>query len=86
MKHPELGCPIAALSMDVARSAASLKSEFGMGFGRVVDKFAQAGSGTAEENRMAALRKIAMLAGAVMIARASDPKTAAEVLAACKSA
>jgi TetR/AcrR family transcriptional repressor of nem operon len=84
VKHPELGCPIAALSMDVARSAASLRGEFGEGFRRVVDKLAQAGSGTAEEKRIAALRKIAMLAGAVMIARASDAKTAREVLAACK--
>jgi TetR/AcrR family transcriptional repressor of nem operon len=84
VKHPELGCPIAALSMDVARSAASLRELFGTWLRRVIDKFAQAGNGSAEDNRAAAIRKISMLAGAVMIARASDAKTAREVLAACR--
>jgi TetR/AcrR family transcriptional repressor of nem operon len=86
VKHPELGCPIAALSTDVARSSASVKAAFGNGFGQVVDKFAEAGNGTAQENRIAAIRKISLLAGAVMIARASDARTAREVLAACKGA
>lgn len=86
LKHPELGCPIAALSTDVARSTASVKGAFALGFGRAVDKLAQAGDGTAEEERLSAIRKISMLAGAVMIARASDAKTAREVLAACKDA
>ncbi len=84
VKHPELGCPIAALSMDVARSTVSVKSAFADGFGRVVDKLAQGGDGTPEENRAAAIRKLSMLAGAVMIARASDATTAGAVLAACK--
>ena len=86
LKHPELGCPIPALSMDVARSTVAVKSAFTDGFGRAVDKLAQAGNGTAEENRAAAIRKMSMLAGAVMIARASDAKTASAVLAACKDA
>jgi TetR/AcrR family transcriptional repressor of nem operon len=86
VKHPELGCPIAALSMDVARSTVSVKSAFADGFGRVVEKMAEAEQGSAEGKRIAAIRKIAMLAGAVMIARASDAKTAGAVLAACKDA
>jgi TetR/AcrR family transcriptional repressor of nem operon len=86
VKHPELGCPIAALSMDVARSTVSVKNAFADGFGRAVDKLAAGGDGTAEENRKAAIRKLSMLAGAVMIARAADAKTAAAVLAACKEA
>ncbi len=86
LKHPELGCPIAALSMDVARSTSSVRSAFADGFGRAIDKLAQAGDGTAEENRIAATRKICMLAGAAMIARASDAKTARAVLGACKEA
>jgi len=84
VKHPELGCPIAALSVDVARSAVSVKGAFADGFGKVVDKLAQATDGTSEELRAAAIRKISMLAGAVMIARASDPKTARDVLSACR--
>ena len=86
VKHPELGCPIAALSMDVARSTVAIKSTFSDGFGGVVEKLAEAEEGTAEEKRVAAMRKISMLAGAVMIARASDAKTAVAVLAACKGA
>jgi len=86
VKHPELGCPIAALSMDVARSTVPVKSAFADGFGRAVDKLAQAGDGTPEENRAAAIRKLSMVAGAVMIARASDAETAGAVLKACKDA
>jgi TetR/AcrR family transcriptional repressor of nem operon len=86
VKHPELGCPIAALSMDVARSTASVKDVFADGFERVVEKLAEAGEGTADEKRAAAMRRLSMLAGAVMIARASNAKTAAAVLAACKDA
>ena len=84
VKHPEIGCPIAALSMDVARSTVSAKSAFSDGFGRTVEKLAQAGEGTVEENRSAAIRKLSMLAGAIMIARATDAQTAHAVLAACK--
>ncbi len=86
VKHPELGCPIAALSTDVARSTASVKNAFADGFGRAVEKLAEGGDGTAEENQRAAIRKLSMLAGAVMIARAVDAKTAVAVLAACKDA
>jgi TetR/AcrR family transcriptional repressor of nem operon len=84
VKHPELGCPIAALSMDVARSTVPVKNVFADGFGRAVEKLAEGGDGTAEENRTTAIRKLSMLAGAVMIARAADAKTAVAVLAACK--
>lgn len=86
LKHPEMGCPIAALSMDVARSTASAKSAFARGFRSAIDKLAQGGDGTSEEDRIIAIRKISMLAGAVMIARASDATTAREVLEACRLA
>ena len=84
VKHPELGCPIAALSMDVARANPPIKSAFTVGVERAIQKLAQAGNGTAEENRAAAFRQLSMMAGAVMIARAADAKTASAVLAACK--
>jgi len=86
VKHPELGCPIAALSMDVARSTVSVKSAFSDGFGRAVKKLSEGGDGTPEENRAAAMRKLSLMAGAVMIARAVDTTTAHAVLAACKDA
>ena len=85
IEHPELGCPVAALSMDVARSPQSVKDSFATGFNRTVDKLADYGDGSAQDNRAAALRKLAMLAGAVMIARACDPQTAHAVVAACKA-
>ncbi len=85
LKHPELGCPIAALSLDVSRSAASVKQTFSEGFNGAVEKLALAEAGTAEENRTAALRKLCLLAGAVMIARAADAETASTVLSACKA-
>ena len=83
VKHPELGCPISALSMDVARSTPVVKATFSDGFKRAVDKLAEAGNGSPVENRLAAIRRLSMLAGAVMIARASDADTARSVLAAC---
>ncbi len=86
LKHPDLGCPIAALSLDVSRSASSVKQTFSEGFNSAVEKLALAESGRAEENRTAALRKLCMLAGAVMIARAVDPETARTVVEACKAA
>ena len=86
LKHPELGCPIAALSLDVSRSASSAKESFSEGFNGVVEKLALAEAGTAEENRTAAVRKVCMLAGAVMIARATDIETARILVAACQTA
>ena len=83
-KHPEFGCPIAALTLDVSRSAASAKKTFSEGFSDAVGKLAQAEDGTAEEKRTAATRKLCMLAGAVMVARATDSATATTVFSACK--
>lgn len=85
LKHPELGCPISALSMDVARSTPAVKATFSDGFRRAIETLAQAGDGTPEENRLAAIRRLSMLAGAVMIARASDAQTARSVLTACSA-
>lgn len=83
VKHPELGCPISALSMDVARSTSAVKTTFSDGFERAVDKLAEAGARSPEENRLNAIRRLSMLAGAVMIARASNADTARSVLTAC---
>ncbi len=85
-KQPEAGCPIAALGQDVARSNATVKKTFSEGVNRVVEKLALAeDGGTRKEKRMAAMRKISMLAGAIMIARASDAETARAVLEACQT-
>lgn len=84
VQHPELGCPAAALGGDVARGSDDLKREFGAGFNRVIAAIAKGCRGSEREKRDAAIREIAVRAGAVMLARASDPETAQAVLAACR--
>ena len=83
LEHPELGCPVAALSVDVTRASDVIKDTFGKGFNRTIDKLAESGDGTAEENRIAAIQKLSMLAGGLMIARATGKETAQAVLSAC---
>ncbi|KPF73482.1 hypothetical protein IP88_09140 [alpha proteobacterium AAP81b] len=77
--HPELGCPVPATAADIARSGDAARAAFGAGATAVVDALAAALTGPRRRER--AWRQFAMLAGAVLIARASDPATAAEVLA-----
>ncbi len=81
---PAVGCPIAALSCDIARCATALRAGFGAGVRRVVTLLARGGAGSERTRRVRAIRQLAMMAGAVMIARASDPETAREVLSACR--
>ena len=81
---PGIGCPIPALSGDIARGTSALRERFGAGVRRVIGLLARGASGSARARRVRATRDLAMLAGAVMIARASDPDTAREVLAACR--
>lgn len=82
--NPASGCPIAALGNDVARASAGLKARFGAGVMRLARLLETALGRSPEQRRAQALRDIAMRAGAVMIARASDPATASAVLAACQ--
>ena len=84
VRHPELGCPVPALGSEVARGSDDLKREFGAGFNRVIATIAKGCQGSERERREAAIREIALRAGAVMLARASDPETAKAVLAACR--
>ncbi len=82
---PGIGCPVAALSGDVARGPASLKAEFGAGVRRTIATLVDSMPGTADERVAAATRRLALLAGAVLIARASDPDTGRAVLSAAAS-
>ena len=83
MAHPGLGCPAAALGPEVARGSGALKAAFGAGVRRVVGAIAGSRKGSAAARRTAALREFSMLVGAMVIARASDPELAGDVLAAC---
>ncbi len=81
---PSIGCPIAALGIEVARGRLQLKARFGMGVRRVIALLARGSTGSQRLREARATRQIAMMAGAVMIARASDPDTARDVMEACR--
>jgi len=82
--RPGAACPVATLAGDVARAEPALKDAFGRGVNRMLDALEQQHPGGRKERRMAATREFAMLVGAALIARASDPETAERVLAACR--
>ena len=83
MERPSLGCPVAALGSETARGSASLKRAFGAGVRRMVDALSRGRTGSPGARRTAALREFSLLVGAMVIARASDPELADEVLSAC---
>lgn len=82
--HPGLGCPMPALGGEVARESAQIKAEFSAGLKRVLDALAQAQAGAEAERQGAAARELAMLVGAVVLARACDNPTAERLLKACR--
>lgn len=77
-------CPVATLAGDMARAGPELKSSFGNGIKQMLETVALAHAGKNEERQTAAAREFAMLVGAAVIARASDPETAKRVLDACR--
>lgn len=84
LEQPGVGCPVAAVGADIGRGPAALKSAFGQGVRRMVAALAKGMKGSAETKRAIATRELALLVGALVIARASDPDTAREVLSACQ--
>ena len=85
VERPGIGCPVAALGAEVARGTAALRTAFGAGVRRMVAALARATPGPAPDAHARATRELAMLVGALVIARASDPVTARDVLAACRT-
>ncbi len=84
--NPGNGCPVPALGMDVGRGTTQIKAAFSRGVEDTVNALAATMDGAPEERRTTALQQFSMLVGAVVIARASDPDLAAEVLAAASAA
>jgi TetR/AcrR family transcriptional repressor of nem operon len=82
--NPGRGCPMPALGSDLAREAEPVKAEFTVGLRRIIAALSAAGTGSTEERHAAALREIAMLVGAVVLARACGEAMASEVLQACR--
>lgn len=73
------GCPIPALGGEAGRSPA-LRAPMSAGVEATIERIAAGLSGSTGERRAAAAARVAMMAGAVMIARASDPATGQFVL------
>jgi TetR/AcrR family transcriptional repressor of nem operon len=86
IEHPDLGCPVAAAGADAGRCGGALAEEFIAGAERLIERLCAGFSGGAStaKQRAKAIRLMAMLAGAVVIARAIGPGAARkEVIAAC---
>ena len=79
------GCPVAALCGDVLRSDEEVRAVFGRGAQRIIGAIAKTLDGPEKERMRRAARAFAMASGALMIARASDPATAAMVLDAVRT-
>ena len=84
VEHAGSGCPVAALSNDVARASDDVKASFSAGVNAMVGALAKGLLGSASERRKRAMREFASLVGAVVIARACDPETKRAVLSACR--
>jgi TetR/AcrR family transcriptional repressor of nem operon len=86
IEHPSIGCPVAATAAEAGRRGGAFAEEFITGTERLIERLCAASSSgacTAKE-RAKAIRLMAMLAGAVVIARATGPGAARkEVIAAC---
>jgi TetR/AcrR family transcriptional regulator, transcriptional repressor for nem operon len=81
------GCPIAALSGDVARQRRKVRAAFSRAFDRLVDALAEEEPGGAAPVRDRAIAGFAMRLGALVLARAAgDTKLRDEILRAAKRA
>jgi TetR/AcrR family transcriptional repressor of nem operon len=87
VSHPGAGCVMAALGVEAAREGADVQRVFANGTQRTIDKLAAGLSGTPGERRAKAIRTLASLVGAVVIARAvGDGALSEEVLTANREA
>ena len=84
LTHPGMGCPAPSLGADVGRAPEALKAEFAAGLHRTFAALAKGLPGDEATNRAAATREFALRVGAILLARASDPATAADILEACR--
>lgn len=80
--NPGQGCPAAALGPDIARAEPAVRAAFSDGVAQVVAGLAR-GQGTDLPTREAALRDLATMVGAMVLARAVDDDLGSEILAAC---
>ena len=85
VRNPGLGCPVAALGVEVGRIGGSVRSVIAGALSRLIGVIAGRLPGPKQTSRERALHTFATLVGAVVVARAAgDDPIGAEVLAACR--
>jgi TetR/AcrR family transcriptional repressor of nem operon len=86
--RPEVGCCIAAIGTDAARSAEELRDVFQDGVTQFLDVLTSVSEGgTAAERRRKAIGRAAAMVGAIIMARAAsaDPTLSDEILKAVRA-
>jgi TetR/AcrR family transcriptional repressor of nem operon len=85
LEHPELGCPMASAGAEAARNAGVFAQDFAAGAEEMIKRLATGSHGGDTPDRAKAIRCLATLVGAVVIARAVGRSPLRdEILAACK--
>ena len=85
LEHPELGCPMASAGAEAARNAGVFAQDFAAGAEEMIKRLAIGSHGGDAADRAKAIRCLATLVGAVVIARAvGRGPLRDEILAACK--
>ena len=82
--NPGQGCPIAALGGEISRASSDLKKSFTEGVIQTIELMAKGKTGTPEKRSEAAMRDLALMVGAVVLARGCEGKISHAVLKACK--
>jgi len=85
LEHPELGCPMASAGAEAARGAGVFAQDFAAGAEEMIKRLATSFHGGDALDRAKAIRCLATLVGAVVIARAvGRGPLRDEIMAACK--
>lgn len=85
IKSPELGCAIPSFAPDISREQASIRGVFTAGLKTTITLITDGLSSPAAERQGKALELMALLAGAVSMARATnDQKLSAEIIASAR--
>jgi TetR/AcrR family transcriptional regulator, transcriptional repressor for nem operon len=84
LQHPGYGCPVAAVGTDAGRSRGVFADEFVDGVEKLIERLSSGlGRRTGEERRKA-IRRLALLVGTVVVARAIGKSALRdEIIAAC---
>lgn len=85
IKKPELGCPIAAFGPDVSREQGAVRGVFTNGIKTNLSLIIEGLSGPAAERKEKAVELLALLSGAVAMARATDDeKLSGEIISSAR--